>query len=289
MAFASRQASRRHAIGASVEEPLTFSPSRYTDPKAVWSSRQDEAFRENHPKYTRTLSLNGQPPALYTLWRTMLREVPEFSDFTVEMLKEAHDKHRASDPTNFPEAGSLPFLDEYEFTGEGSVVGRLYGVAGLADGTKIELPGVSDMKTFQFGFICPPGSQMLYELGSPKEDMNPRTAVNSRFGKLLMGVMSVSDTLSQRLSDAIAQPMDSMGITSKSTSTAAKSSASSITSSKQATAQSGTSSNTTESNEPEDSEKSNNNFMWLVGGTAALQVVSRFLLAHHLTVNMFWT
>ena len=138
-----------------------------------WTNFQEWALRDNILKYVVSIPRKGaDEPALYALWRTMSREVVELSGYPVEMLQEKH-KQQLKSATEPNQMGSnppaaLPLLDEYEFQASGGLSGRVYGIPGVAEGSKIETTSVAQVQlTLPQGYVLTDDASVAYELGTP--------------------------------------------------------------------------------------------------------------------------
>lgn len=152
---------------ASVGEMLTM----------PWSDFQKSALRDNLAKYTVMIPLkNGekkeQESQVFALWRTMLKEVPELAGYPIDFLQEMHDRQIMNNETLLEGTpGLLPYLEDYEFTSAGGVSGQIFGVAGLADGTRIETSVVTSIEvTLPQGFVRTSDGSAAYEVGRPKRE-----------------------------------------------------------------------------------------------------------------------
>lgn len=141
-----------------------------------WSNFQEWALRDQLPKYVISIPVQRQGRTqydVYALWRALSREVTELSGYPVDFLQERHDKLlQQENKTSLavtPQA--LPLLDEFEFATAGGLSGRVYGIPGVADGSKIETTPVSDVhKTVQKGYVQTEDGAVAYELGLPLGD-----------------------------------------------------------------------------------------------------------------------
>ena len=145
-----------------------------------WSDVQDWALRDNLSKYTVVIPFGSEKddtPQVYALWRTMLKEIPELSGYPIDFLQDMYSKQisKKESPSESKLDATpalLPYLEDYEFASAGGVSGKIYGVPGLADGTRIETSPVTNIEvTLPQGFIrCADGSA-AYELGRPKREV----------------------------------------------------------------------------------------------------------------------
>lgn len=190
-----------------------------------WSDIQEWALRDNLPKYTVMIPLIGtaisgggeghkkegendnERTNVYVLWRTMLKEVPEIAGYPIDFLQERQmgqvkqmksESAGATSETIQVASTVLPYLEDYEFTSAGGVSGKVYGVPGLADGTRIETSPVSSVEvTLPKGFIRTSDGLVAYELGRPmREEYSTVSStvadtVQSNSSKLLKSVKNV--------------------------------------------------------------------------------------------------
>lgn len=156
-----------------------------------WSEVQDWALRDNLPKYTIVIPLEVPNKSghfgsaeddddegaaatagtlVFALWRTMLKEVPELAGYPLDFLQEVHSKQISNNDTKMQVTpGLLPYLEDYTFASAGGVSGNVYGVPGLADGTRIETSAVTNIEvTLPQGFVRTSDGKAAYELGRPQ-------------------------------------------------------------------------------------------------------------------------
>jgi hypothetical protein len=159
-----------------------------------WSDIQEWALRDQFPRYTvqipvwtgdnpydqgyetdRTAAASAAPAMkVYTLWRTMSQEVTELTGYPIPFLQERLQAVKVDDSgapgapgTVLPSSEILPFLDEFESAG--GLSGRVYGVAGVADGTRIQTTPVGNVQiTVPRGFVRTADGSVIYELGRPR-------------------------------------------------------------------------------------------------------------------------
>jgi hypothetical protein len=151
-----------------------------------WSDVQDWVLRDNLSKYTVMIPLNidakqkEESTQVYALWRTMLKEVPELTGYPIDFLQDMHarQQQKGSSQNNnnkqtlvLATPALLPYLEEYDFASAGGIMGKIYGVPGLADGTRIETSEVANIElTLPKGFIRTSDGSAAYELGRPKRE-----------------------------------------------------------------------------------------------------------------------
>ena len=119
-----------------------------------WSDIQNEALRDNIAKYTVMIPLKaedeskeGEQSQVFALWRTMLKDVPEIAGYPIDFLQQMHARQIQNSETLLEVTPALlPYLEDYEFAAAGGVSGKIYGVPGLADGTRIETSQVTNIE-----------------------------------------------------------------------------------------------------------------------------------------------
>jgi hypothetical protein len=138
-----------------------------------WTDFQSWALRDNIHKFIVSIPRKGSDkPTVYALWRTMSREVVELSGYPVEMLQEKYRLQKNDDDgssgSGYNPPGALPLLDEYEFQISGGLSGRVYGIPGVAEGSKIETTTVTQVQlTLPLGYVLTDDASVAYELGNP--------------------------------------------------------------------------------------------------------------------------
>lgn len=167
-----------------------------------WSTIQDWALRENLPKYTVMIPLQGPDPnggssklatQVYALWRTMLKDLPELAGYPIDYLQQKHSEQVVEYELEMKVTpGLLPFLEDYEFTKGGGISGRIFGVPGLADGTRIETSAVANVEvTLPIGFVRTVDGSAAYELGRPQREAFSSSNIGSLQGDLGTGTDAV--------------------------------------------------------------------------------------------------
>lgn len=154
-----------------------------------WSDFQAWALRDNLPKYVVSIPVeDGSKQELYALWRTLMREVTELGGYSIEMLQEMHarqlkEKGVDSDsPNTLSETPSaLPLLDQFAFEASGGLSGQVYGIPGVADGTRIVTNEVKDVQmTVPKGYVQTKDGAVAYELGTPFRESYSLDATGTR-------------------------------------------------------------------------------------------------------------
>ena len=160
-----------------------------------WSDVQDWALRDNIPKYlfriqtttsddekkngaggTATATTTATTLTSYCQWRSLLQDVPELAGYPVDFLQlkyqeQQQKQQRKKDVGDVPVIGILPYLQDYEFTTQGGVVGTVYGLEGVAEGSRMEtsaLKGVQE--TLPLGYIQTTEG-IAFEVGRPMSKM----------------------------------------------------------------------------------------------------------------------
>lgn len=182
------------------------SPSSSKSPKnkdrdyaMPWSVTQNDALRNNLSKYTVRIPLKASDkPQVFGLWRTMLKEVPELAGYPIDFLQEMHALQMERNETLLETTpGLLPFLEDYEFATAGGVSGNIFGVPGLADGTRITTSEVSNVEaTLPQGFVRTTDGSAAYEVGKPKRQAldlsSSSTETLAKGGQLLKSVSNTA-------------------------------------------------------------------------------------------------
>jgi hypothetical protein len=197
------------------EKGLSLDDSKFEEDEKLsmpWSHVQDWALRDNLPKYTVMIPLNDVSSRdegstqVYALWWTMLKEMPELAGYPIDFLQDMHARQiQKQDSLLEVTPALLPYLDDYEFAAAGGISGKIYGIPGLADGTRIETSAVTNIEvTLTKGFIrCADGSA-AYELGLPKREAFTAAAMDKSSGsyKLLNTVNDVRSMVPQTVEGA---------------------------------------------------------------------------------------
>lgn len=230
-----------------------------------WSNVQQWALEDNITKFTVTLPSSKKR---YAMWRTMAREVTELAGYPIPFLVKMHerslkvdDDNKRMNSTGETTPGILPMVDDFEFASNGGVVGRGYGIPGIADGTRINTPPlVSVEQTIPLGYVTTEedelGVSFSYELGICASNSVYSLDGTERSSALLSArrlVLEGAVDSSKRLAD-VAKDMQVSG-----------------------------------SGLLSDAE-SNRDLAYLGGATAMLlaSATAVGMLSHHLTVNVFW-
>jgi hypothetical protein len=163
------------AATTSPEPDIIDNVATDADLSMPWSDLQDWALQDKLPKYIVMIKLtkNGKEKTeAYALWRTMLNEVMEVAGYPIDFLQDMHSRYTGKKESVFQVTpGLLPYLDEFQFAAAGGISGKVYGVPGLADGTKIETSAVDNIQiTLPKGFIRTSDGSAAYELGRPARE-----------------------------------------------------------------------------------------------------------------------
>jgi len=234
-----------------------------------WSDVQEWALKDNLAKFTVIIipPISGGKPKRYAMWRTLTREVPELAGYPIPFLLQMHQRlSKKDDASNTVQdtPGFLPMVDDFEFTSNGGISGRAYGLPGIADGTKITTPSlISAETTVPLGYVTTQGESNLdsevgfsYELGTCASSSSSSLDGTDRSAALEAARRLVVDGAadSTQLVTAVAKDMAVTG--------------------------SGLLSDT----------EANKDLVYLGGATAMLlaSATAVGMLSHHLTVNVFW-
>ncbi|KAG7341487.1 hypothetical protein IV203_023439 [Nitzschia inconspicua] len=175
-----------------------------------WSEAQEWALRDNLPKYLVRISQKNQQSTKSTqtpataslstvvLWRSLLQDVPELAGYPVKVLqakyKERQKNMNDDASSNVGEIGNLPFLQDYEFSTQGGVCGTVYGLVGVADGSRIETAVVTNVQeTLPLGYVQTGDGSMAFEMGRPLTDASQSNGVDSSAWRVISGA-SVAST-----------------------------------------------------------------------------------------------
>lgn len=273
---------KRTTIIASRAESSPSTSSITTDPSTMpsrtlergdlpWSDVQQWALEDNISKFTVTLPSSKKR---YAMWRSMAREVTELAGYPIPFLVKMHQRsmkvdggsnsniiNNSSASIGGDTPGVLPMVDDFEFASNGGLVGRAYGIPGIADGTRINTPPlVAVEQTIPLGYVTTEeddlGVSFSYELGICASSSVYSLDGTERSSALLSArrlILEGTVDSSRRLVD-VARDMQVTG--------------------------SGLLSDT----------ESNRDLVYLGGATAMLlaSATAVGMLSHHLTVNVFW-
>jgi len=256
-----------------------------------WSDAQDWALRDNLPKYlfriqttteddkngavsTTTTTTTTTTLTSYCQWRSLLQDVPELAGYPVDFLQlkyqeqqqkqKQQKKKTKKEEEDVPVIGILPYLQDYEFTTQGGVVGTVYGLEGVAEGSRIEtstLEGVQE--TLRLGYV-ETTEGIAFEVGRPMSKM------------LDDGSDGDANTPWKILSN----------------SPAAGATASSVASSLQSVTQQGVSQLASSASSSSSSElQGTDELLVRLGATTGILLAGATainMISHHMTVNVFW-
>ena len=144
-----------------------------------WGDLQKWALRDHLAKFTVQVpvTVEGKKTIrVYTLWRTLSKEVVELSGYPVPFLLDRYAELKSLDEITVHTSDVvLPYLDRYQFETNGGLSGMVSGVPGVADGTRIQTTPVGDVhETIPKGFVRTEDGQVVYELGQSATE--PETA-----------------------------------------------------------------------------------------------------------------
>lgn len=162
-----------------------------------WSDMQAWALRDGLPKYTVQVSVVTMPDRKvaikkYSLWRTMIQEVTELSGYPLPFILQKYTVMLKRNETACETSCEiLPFLDQFEFESNGGLSGRIYGLTGLADGTRIQTTPVKNVQmTIPKGFVQTQDGIVIYELGTPAFGASTMMAGTNRMADIAAGRLS---------------------------------------------------------------------------------------------------
>ena len=260
-----------------------------------WGKRQSWALKDCVNKYLVEIPQleNGDDNSdcTYVMWRALTRENIELAGYDIEFLRLKYVDAMADDDndngngngngadsnTDAPvkanmkakakAPGALPLLDNFEFQSNGGVSGKIQGLRGIADGTTVQTsPLVHVQLTIPRGYVLTEDGSAAYELGFPLSEerysldiakMNVNVNVNMPMSSMSSVMSSIDgDELKKTLKSGVEE-------TGKVASNIAVSVGDRETTSMLVNLGASTA--------------------ILLGGATALN-----MLAHHLTVNVFW-
>jgi hypothetical protein len=134
-----------------------------------WNELQAWALRDNLSKYTVQIVVpeDGKDTMrVYTLWRTLSNEVTALSGYPLPFLVDRYQEIRGEFGIQ-TSTDILPYIDGYTFESDGGLTGRVYGVAGVAQGTQVQTTPVAAVEmTLPKGYVLTQEG-IVYELGLP--------------------------------------------------------------------------------------------------------------------------
>ena len=140
----------------------------------------------------------------------MIRDVPELTGYPVKYVQKMYQQQQKQImESNDVLPGIMPFLDQFEFTQQGGISGRSYGLAGIADGTLIETSSVKGVQsTIPDGYIITE-SGVPYELGIPLGDFysldgSGNTAARAQMQKMLQSTSIISQSMTETGTNVLA-------------------------------------------------------------------------------------
>ena len=149
-----------------------------------WGDIQEWALRDKAKHYTVTAPLTVEGSNTFhsfVLWRTLSQDVPELAGYPISFLANRYASIAGDPSFQCPPNASyriLPYLDDFVFESNGGLSGRIYGMMGLADGTRIQTAPVANVEvTLPKSFVQTADGQTMYEIGNPGTE-SP-TAINS--------------------------------------------------------------------------------------------------------------
>jgi hypothetical protein len=180
-----------------------------------WSQAQDWALKDNLPKYlvripSSTKNKNNKQSSLLTvaLWRSLLQDVPELAGYPVNILQAKYKQQQQLQATkespstagNVDDIGVLPFLQDYEFSAQGGVCGTVYGLEGVADGSRIETSAVHNVQqTLPQGYVQTSDGSMAFEMGRPLTEDAISSNSNNKLPSSWKVISGASSATAQQL------------------------------------------------------------------------------------------
>lgn len=148
-----------------------------------WSEAQEWLLLDNLPKYVIFIGTRR-----FARWRALTREVPELAGYPATFVRRMHRLRRSNSEEDEDEAGTLgilPMLDDFEFSLEGGIVGKIYGLPGVADGSRIQTSSlVQAERTMPLGYVTTINDDdagLSYELGTMKKASSTLLSPSSEY------------------------------------------------------------------------------------------------------------
>lgn len=235
-----------------------------------WSELQDWALRDKVPRYAIQVPIvGGECVQEFVLWRSVWNDVPELSGYPIDFLHQRYVEYQdernadttTTTTTRMPlyRQQKIPYyLDDFQFESNGGLTGTIYGIPGVADGTRITTKPVQNVEqTLPGRYVVtssnadrPDDSFFVYELGRPFQSGD---AVDSfvdvaRKNPTISVINAATKNVQTQLSNAATNPSSLVG-----------------------------------NDDGKDLLYLGGLSAILLGGAYASQVLS-----HHLTVNVFW-
>ena len=228
-----------------------------------WGKRQTWALKDSVNKYLVEIPQlendNGDGDCTYVMWRALTRENIELAGYDIEFLRRKYvqimrdednnDEDEEDTPVKAP--GALPLLDNFEFQSNGGVSGKIEGLRGIADGTIAQTsPLMYVQLTVPRGYVLTEDGSSAYELGSPLSEEGFSLDIAR------MGITINADDVKRTLKSGVEE-----------TGKVASSIALSV------------------------GDQETTNMLVNLGATTAILLggaTAVNMLAHHLTVNVFW-
>jgi len=255
-----------------------------------WGKRQSWALKDCVNNYLVEIPQlnndNGDDngDCTYVMWRALTRENIELAGYDIEFLRLKYVDEMADDDndsgneyengntntntdapvkTKAKAPGALPLLDNFEFQSNGGVSGKIQGLRGIADGTTVQTsPLVHVQLTIPRGYVLTEDGSAAYELGFPLSE--ERYSVDIAKMNVNMPNMSMSNMAMSIDGDELKRTIQS-GV--EETGKVASSIAVSV------------------------GDRETTNMLVNLGASTAILLggATAFnMLAHHLTVNVFW-
>jgi len=147
-----------------------------------WNDSQQWALRDKLSRFSVQIPVENDM-RLYVLWRNLVQDTPELQGYPLSFLVERLQEMKEELPVGLQRAEKqiLPYLDHFLFENSGGLTGNVYGVEGVAEGTRIQTTPVGDVEvTVPKGFVR--AGSIIYELGQP-QTVSLATNGSSQYGK----------------------------------------------------------------------------------------------------------
>ncbi|KAL7556515.1 hypothetical protein ACA910_000978 [Epithemia clementina (nom. ined.)] len=143
-----------------------------------WGEVQEWALRDKLKYFTVAAPIATQETGnfqSFILWRSLVEDTPELAGYPISfIIKRFLEIRSIGDGNGISELSAsashkvLPYLDDFEFESNGGMSGRVYGMAGVAEGTRIETAPVGNIEvTLPKSFVQTEDGATIYEIGKP--------------------------------------------------------------------------------------------------------------------------
>lgn len=154
------------------EDGVEDSPRKSASLNFPWDEAQQWALRDQVPRFTiQVVNEAAHSVERYVLWRNLAQSTPELAGYPLPFLADRLENSTISRTI-------IPYLDSFHFETSGGLSGKVYGVSGVADGTRIETTPVGSVQeTIPQSYVQ--SGAVLYELGNPRQQEEVATSTET--------------------------------------------------------------------------------------------------------------